>query len=212
MPNKVLRSYKDKKLLDYLIERILNANMNIPICIATSKKSQDDKIFNFCLLKNIKCFRGSLDNVSKRLLDAANYYKANSFVRISGDSPLIDPDIIKKGISVFNRGDYDLVTNVFPRTYPFGQSIEIIRTSFFNKIVPKLVTRSDKEHITKYIYKNFSKFKIFNLRNKKDLTNLNFCIDNFQDFIRFKRIIDKMSGTHLNYNLSELVKLYPSNE
>ena len=94
----------------------------------------DDKIENFCIEKDIPCFRGPLEDVAKRMLDAAQYYKKDAFVRINGDSPLIDPCIISNAIKIYQNKNYDLVTNVFPRSFPIGQSVEVIRTSTFNKM------------------------------------------------------------------------------
>ena len=44
--------------------------------------------------------------------------KAKYFVRVSGDSPLIDPKIIDKAVKISKRHkEYDIVTNVFPERF-----------------------------------------------------------------------------------------------
>ena len=67
-------------------------------------------------------------------------------MRISGDSPLIDPSIILKGVGLYKSGSYDLITNIFPRSYPVGQSVEIIRTDSLGNILSNNLTLSEKEH------------------------------------------------------------------
>jgi spore coat polysaccharide biosynthesis protein SpsF len=90
-------------------------------------------------------------------------------LRISGDSPLIDFRLINKSINIFKKNKrFDLITNVFPRTFPSGQSVEIIKTSALGKNL-KFFSKLDKEHVTRYFYRNSPKFKIKNFANKKKL-------------------------------------------
>ena len=45
-----------------------------------------------------------------------------------GDSPLIDYKLINKAIKISKKyNKYDIITNVYPRTFPQGQSVEIIK-------------------------------------------------------------------------------------
>ena len=74
--------------------------------------------------------------MASRLYETAKANKAKFFVRISGDSPLIDPKIIDKAIKISHKqGKYDIITNVFPRTFPKGQSVEVIKTSILKSIL-----------------------------------------------------------------------------
>ena len=55
-------------------------------------------------------------------------------MRISADSPLIDHQIINKIINIYMKNkNYDLITNIFPKTFPSGQSVEIIKTKTLGK-------------------------------------------------------------------------------
>ena len=70
-----------------------------------------------------------------RLYETANMNKAKYFVRINGDSPLIDPKLIDKAIKISKKKKgYDIITNVFPRTFPKGQSVEVIKDIYSKKI------------------------------------------------------------------------------
>ena len=115
LPNKALLKVNDKPLIEYLINRLSNIN-DVSNCIATSNEHSDIGIKKYCEENDISYYRGSLENVGKRMLDAAKYYNADAFVRINGDSPLLDPQIVEKGISIYKNGNYDLVTNSFPRS------------------------------------------------------------------------------------------------
>ena len=135
------------------------------VVVATSRKKSDDKLIELLKSKKLKFFRGNLNNVASRLLKASQRYKKNFFIRVSADSPLIDYKIINKAVRLFKKKrNIDIITNVFPRSYPKGQSVEIIRTKVLENNISKM-SKSEKEHVTTYFYKNYNKFKILNFSN-----------------------------------------------
>ena len=136
-PSKVLTEVNDKPLLGYVIERLEFSCNYQNIVIATSLQKSDDPIEIFCLEKGLSYFRGDLENVSLRMLQASKANDFDGFVRVNGDSPLLDPHIINQAVSLFNDSDYDLVTNTYPRTFPVGQSVEVVRTKTFERVVEK---------------------------------------------------------------------------
>lgn len=164
--NKALFSFYGKTLVQHVYDKIKKSK-KVKIIVSTSTNKSDDKLIKILSKENIKYFRGPLNNVAKRLYDTAISEKQNFFLRISGDSPLIDYRIINKIINIYQRNkNYDLITNIFPRTFPSGQSVEIIKTNILGKNI-KLFSKLDKEHVTRYFYKNSSKFRIKNFLNKK---------------------------------------------
>ena len=97
---------------------------------------------------------GSLNNVAHRICEILKKLNAKSFLRICADSPFIDPELIDKCIIRFNNTNCDIVTNVLPRTFPKGQSVEVVRASLFIKNLPKMKKKSQLEHILNFFYEN----------------------------------------------------------
>ena len=209
LPRKVLLEVYKKPLIKYLVSR-LNGITHDKICIATSDQLVDDDIDGFCKENNISCFRGSLEDVAKRMLDAAKHYSADAFVRINGDSPLIDPAIIQQAIKIYQNGNYDLVTNIFPRSFPIGQSVDVIRTKTFEYVYEKMSSSSHFEHVTKFYYDYPDEYQIRNFSNKRDLSKYRLVVDTPEDLERIKRIIDSMIKPHSEYSMDELIEIYPS--
>ena len=209
LPKKVLYQIKGKPLLKYLIAR-LSGTIERKLCIATSKHTEDDEIKNLCFRENVSFFRGPLKDVSKRMLNAANHFEADAFVRICGDSPLIDPKIVNRAISIYQSGDYDLVTNTFPRSFPVGQSVEVIRTGTFEKAYEKMSEPEHFEHVTTYYYEHPDEFRIRNFANERDLSNYRLVVDTPEDLKRIEEIIVSMTKPHTEYSLDDLIDLYPS--
>jgi spore coat polysaccharide biosynthesis protein SpsF len=46
--------------------------------------------------------------------------KPSRIIRVTGDDPLMDPEIIDKVIEEHSNGDYDYSSNMEERTYPRG--------------------------------------------------------------------------------------------
>lgn len=187
-PNKVLYLIKKKPLILYLIENLKKSKNQLKIVIATSKNKSDDKIFKFCETNNIFCFRGSLNNVAERLLQCAKKFKAKNFIRICGDSPFIDAKLIDKAIDIYlkSKNKYELISNIFPRTFSSGQSVEIIRTNLLSKNL-KFFSKSQKEHVTKYFYENNNCFMIKNFKNINKKKKIKMSIDTKSDLHRLKK-------------------------
>ena len=174
--NKILYTFYGKKLIQHVFEKIKKSR-KVKIIVSTSTNKKDDKLVKFLIDKRVKYFRGSLNNVAKRLYDTAISEKKSFFLRISGDSPLIDFRLINKSMNIFEKNkNFDLITNIFPRTFPSGQSVEIIKTKTLGKNL-RFFSKLDKEHVTRYFYRNSSKFKIKNFVNNKHTKNKKLSID-----------------------------------
>jgi spore coat polysaccharide biosynthesis protein SpsF len=168
---KVLFSIKGKPMIDHVILRVKKSKSISNLVVATSKNKSDDKLVAHLKKSKIKYYRGDLNNVAKRLVNAAKKYKQNYFLRINGDSPLIDYKIINKAVNIFKKNKkkkFDIITNVFPRTFPKGQSVEIINVNAISYNLHNM-NKNEKEHVTQYFYKNSSNFSIKNFKSKKKI-------------------------------------------
>ena len=162
LKNKVLTYINQKPLIWYVINQVKKSKNVKKILISIPKKNSDNKLYQY-LKDNYNVYRGDEVNVAKRMMFAAKKYNAKFFVRISADSPLINPKLIDQFIKVKKENkNYDIITNVFPRTFASGQSIEIIKTKILEKNI-KFMKKNELEHVTKFFYKNYKKFKIKNI-------------------------------------------------
>ena len=188
-PKKVLYKLENKPIIVHVLDRLKKSKFKNNLIVATSDKSSDDRLVQLLKKKKIKIYRGNLKNVSERLYETALKLKEKYFVRVSGDSPVIDVKILDKLIEIFKKkkySNYDIITNVFPKTFPKGMSFEIIKREIISKNM-KFMTENEKEHVTKYFYKNSAKFKIKNLENyNKKKYNLDLTLDKKIDLKRIK--------------------------
>ena len=206
LPGKVLKKIFGLTILERVINQVKKSKKIKKIIIATSDHKTDKKIITLCQKNNIDCISGSLNNVFKRFHLVINSQQYKSFVRVSADSPLIDPSLIDRVVSLYNKNRYDIVTNVFPRTFPKGFSVEVINSKIILNFLNKIKKKKHQEHLTSFFYDNYKNFKIKNFYNKSDLSYVNLSVDNLNDFIRVKSIVKFCKNK--NYDLDHILLVY----
>ena len=162
LPGKSLAPLGDDVVLGYVTSAIKKCVNVSELVVVTSVDPRDNEIVEWCGLRGLAVTRGSLQNVAERVLGSAQKRSADAFVRISGDSPLIDPRLIDYAVDVFRTHDYDVVTNVFPRTVPRGQSVEVVRTATLAEAYSHGLTAFEEEHVTQVFYQHPERFNIKN--------------------------------------------------
>ena len=208
LPGKSLARVDGRPLLQMVLERLDRCIGLDGFVVATSTDSTDDAIASFCQSHGVSFNRGSLMNVASRFKAIANQESCDAFVRVNGDSPLIDPRLIDQGIGRFCACDYDLVTNVHPRTYPRGQSVEVVRTTAFERAYSLMCEPADFEHVTRAFYRRADDFQIGSFRHVCDLSSVQMSVDCPDDLERVRRISARMTRPHVEYGLDALVRLH----
>lgn len=209
-PGKVLYEVGGKPLLQYLLERLERCTCLDTIVVATSVEASDNPIAEYCQQHGINHYRGHMTDVANRFKEASVKYRLDAFVRVNGDSPLLDQRLIEKGVSLFLGGDFDLVTNVMPRTYPRGQSVEVLRAATYRSAYARMKATEELEHITQYFYRHPEDFRIRNFSLKEDLSQVQLCVDTREDLDTFKTIVSRMDRPHWEYHLEDIIRIYHS--
>ena len=206
LPGKVLKVLSKETILNRTINRISKSRKVSSITVATSVHNFDDPIEAHAKTLGVDVFRGDLEDVGSRLLQAAKSQNSKNFVRISADSPFIDWRILDYAINIFDLSTPDLVTNIFPRTFPKGQSIEIIKTNALAKICDESRSLEDKEHVTPYFYNHYQQFNLVSFTSGQDCASSNHCIDTQEDFDRAENLVGYCQiGTQTWQELDQLL-------
>lgn len=189
LPGKALIDVEQRPLLGRVIDRVRQSSLVTRILVATSSEDSDEPIAGFCSVEAVPCFRGALRDTAGRLLSAAQGEQVTAFVRISGDSPLIDPQLIDRGICLFSESPVDVATNVFPRSFPAGQSIEVIATDAFARLCAQEADPAKREHVTAGFYAEPTRWRINNFSSGEEGPHPSFAIDTLEDLRRMEEVI-----------------------
>ena len=211
LPGKVLRTMNGHPMLAMMLESIKRCRWGQSIIVATSTSRKDDPIRNYCLQERIKVYSGPEENVAGRFQELLLKLDGTAFVRLCADSPLIDYRLIDQAIVKFEEGNWDIVTNVFPRTFPHGQSVELVRSDIYLDQYPKFFKQAHYEHVTTYFYQFADQFSIFNLDSKQLHRKLSLAVDTIDDFSRIEDIVKMMVKPTWSYTVDDIVALSHSN-
>lgn len=206
LPGKVLMKIAGRPILGHIVDQLNQCKEIQEIIVATSSSTSDDAITEFAEASGISCYRGSLKDVADRMLGAARESACDAFVRISGDSPLIIPDLVDTGVSLFRDKQPDLVTNVQTRTFPKGQSVEVIAVDSMARACRDMTTSSEREHVTKHFYFNQDKFRIESFRSPVNHGQLQLSVDTREDLERIEGIVKRLRKRKSSFDLADLIE------
>ncbi|MEX0692958.1 MAG: NTP transferase domain-containing protein [Rhodospirillales bacterium] len=182
LPGKALMPLAGQPVLGRVIRRLALADEIDGIVVCTSDRAVDDPIAAFAEVRKVGLFRGSAEDVLGRAAAAARSLNADAVVRISGDSPFIDPVLVDQLISAHRDIEPDLTTNVHPRTYPAGLSVEVLAMPTLQKLDQVVSEPADREHVTPYIYRHADDFRIRNVAAPEPLRDVDLALDTETDF------------------------------
>lgn len=188
LPNKVLALINDKPLIWYIIERLKSCKRIEQIILATSNREEDKKLIEIANDCKILSFVGDENDVLSRFYQAALKFNADPIIRITGDCPLVDPDLLDEMLGFYLENNYDFVSNTIIPTYPDGLDIEIFSFKSLRKTFNEAKLKSEKEHVTPYIWKNPGIFQLYNYRNKEELSNYRWTVDEQSDLELIRQI------------------------
>jgi spore coat polysaccharide biosynthesis protein SpsF len=206
LPGKVLRPLAGRPMLALLLERLRLAKRAGEIIVATSTAADDDAIARFCEGIGVKCFRGPLDDTAERLAQAAESAGAEAFVRINGDSPLISPAVVDAVIELYETQDVDLATNVQIRSFPKGQSVEMIRVEALRR-AQAMMQAGEAEHVTPAFYRRAADFRIVNLASGHDWATIQMSVDTPEDFALAEKMVGEMGAPTAVLAVEDLIAL-----
>jgi spore coat polysaccharide biosynthesis protein SpsF len=209
LPGKVLRPLAGRPVLGRVLERIARARRVTHAIVATSDEPSDDAIGRFCEEESVHCFRGPLNDTAERCRQAAERQSADVFVRISGDSPLIAPELIDQAIGLYEAAELDLATNVIVRSFPRGMSVEVVRVAALRRAQAMMVD-GEAEHVTPPFYRRPEDFRIASFASGHAWGDVQLSIDTPDDFAMIERIITASGDRLSECTVADLVKLRQS--
>ena len=205
LPEKVLMDLAGRPLLEYLMDRVQLCQQIDSYLIATSDESSDDPIEAFANERGYPLYRGSLDDVAQRCVSAAEFANADTILRLSGDSPFLDQVMIDRAAELFRTGQWDLVTNVRPRTFPPGFSVEVVGLETLRKAC-ETMPAEEREHVIRALYSDPS-ITVHNFEHECDLSGYRLTVDDIGEFAVAGHIIESMCRPPEEYSMEEVVDL-----
>lgn len=190
-PGKVLVPLRGQPLAIYILRRLSRSKRLASVLLATSTSEDDGALAAAVDRAGFSVFRGSLEDVLTRFVEAARLSGAEAVVRVTGDCPLVDVDVLDAMIDRFIAGDLDYLSNVGPPTFPDGLDLEIMRVSTLEIAAREARPGHQREHVTPFIRDNPQRFRIANFTNPDgNEAGYRWSVDVPDDLVRVADLID----------------------
>ena len=153
LPGKVLLEAAGKPMLEYLVHRLKSVKSIDQIVLATTVNNEDLPLIKLAKNLNISYYRGSEQDVMQRVIESADSVNADVVVEITGDCPIIDPEIVEQTIQMFKVHQVDYVSNALIRSYPDRMDTQVFRPDTLKRSIAMTDDPLDHEHVTLLIKK-----------------------------------------------------------
>ena len=208
LPDKVLRPILGIPILELIVKRLQGCRLLTEVVIATSEHPRDAVIIKFAQERGFPVGAGPEQDVLGRYYKVAQSRQVDLIVRITGDCPLIDPEVtdsvIKRHLENENA---DFTSNVVERTFPRGFDTEVITFSCLKRLYEEAREEVYREHVTNYLYDYPEKFLIQSVTSPVDHSSLRICVDTEEDFQLVSKIYEALYRKNPHFGFNEIIQL-----
>jgi spore coat polysaccharide biosynthesis protein SpsF len=215
LPGKVLRPLVGKPMLQHIAERVARARTIEKVVVATSDRPADDAIATVCETAGLPCFRGSESDVLDRFWRAAKAHGGDPVLRITGDCPFADPDLIDRLFDVFAGGDLDHcgvatgagAAKAVEHRWPDGLDAEWMRFEALDRAHREATEPLDREHVTPFLWRNKHIFRTGLMFAPADYSRLRWTVDNEADFTFVRSVYEALYSPERPFLLADILRL-----
>lgn len=195
LPGKVLMPVLNRPMLQLQIELLRYYNIGDEIIVVTSNKSNDDAIEELSLKLQTNCARGSESNVFSRFLKVANQNPNSTIVRLTGDNPLIDYQVLLTAVNAYKVSEAEFASTRYihpdrtiERWVPKGKSVDVFSSNLIEKVSKHSLDDYDKEHVIPALYRHAIRFEA--IKPTQKLENA-ITVDDKKDYEHLQTVVAK---------------------
>lgn len=211
LPGKVMRLINGKPMIYWQIQRINKAKLLDKLILAISEDASDDVLADYLDAIDQVYVRGSLNDVLDRFTKVESIYKSQSIVRLTGDCPLVMPELIDEIIKQFYENNLDYMSNILDLTYPDGLDVEVFKSSVLGRLQRLDLSEPEREHVTLGIINRQEIFSTKNFYNEKNLSSFRWTVDTQKDFEFISKIFDNFKLNEVGFSQKDLEVFIQSN-
>lgn len=209
LPGKMLLEIGGVPALERTLHRVSRAKEVDQVILATTTRPEDQALIELAERSGIAGFAGDENDVLDRFYQAAKSGGADVVVRLTGDCPLHDAEVIDRVIRAYKerREEVDYVSNVTPPTFPDGLDVEVFSFALLERMWREASEKADREHVTTWVRNRPSQFRIHNVTSEHtDHVPDRWTLDEPQD-LEFLREIFAAFGGRDDFNWRDVVTL-----
>jgi spore coat polysaccharide biosynthesis protein SpsF (cytidylyltransferase family) len=218
LPGKVLKALAGRPMLWHIVQRVGAVRGVGNVVVLTSERLEDQPIRDFCENEGISVFGGSERDVLDRFYQAAIRYGSDPVIRITGDCPLVDPELIERVILLFASGEWDHVSvatgagalYLNEGRFPDGLDAECFSFASLARAWREATAASDREHVTPFIWRTPGRFRCRLVHADQDFSHLRWTVDHEEDFRMITSVYEALYREGRHFVFREVIELLES--
>lgn len=209
--NKIFLQVSGKPMLQYVIEAVEKSSLIDEVIVVTSIEKSNLTILELCARLGIRVYVGSEEDVLDRYYQAARLFKPDYVVRVTGDCPLFDGELLDQAILQMEL-DSDYL-GMMTETFADGLDLEIVSFNALKSAWLKANLKSEREHVTQYILHHPELFKLQDFVSSIGyFGNNRWTLDEAEDFILIKTILEHFINCNIdNYGYKDILEFIKQN-
>jgi spore coat polysaccharide biosynthesis protein SpsF len=203
-----------KPILEHLVDRLKRVPSLDAIVVATTTNAADDVLCELATRMGVGFYRGSEDDVMLRVLEAGRSVDADLLVEITGDCPLIDPEIVEQAIRLHLANDgVDYTSNAEIRSYPDGMDTQVFTVDLLGETAAITDDPDDHEHVSLYIRRHPEKYRQLHLVAPPELhwPELGLTLDEPDDYLLMKNIFEHFLPVNPHFSCLDVLRYLRAN-
>lgn len=197
-PGKVLADLGGKPAISHTLRRTRAATRLDEVWLACSDTVADDPLADLADSLGIPVYRGDEHDVLGRFSAIAHDTNADRIVRITGDCPAIDAEIVDSAVDLIDRSGVDYVSNHLIRSFPDGLDVEVFTRAALEEADIKSTHAFLRTHVTPYIHGRLADrlpsgvFTRDNIVHPVDFSHLRWTLDEADDLVLLRRLFSAL--------------------
>jgi spore coat polysaccharide biosynthesis protein SpsF len=206
LPGKSLLPILDVPLIGRLLERLARATSLDEIIVATPSTAANDPLAQYVQTRGYGVYRGASDDVLDRVYQATHDLDRNRVVLVTGDCPLIDPELVDHTVRFFVEGGYDFAGNAVEPTFPDGLDVAVFTFAFLEQAWQFAGLRSEREHVTRWM-KQSRTANIGSFTGTPDRAALRWTVDEPRDLDFVRAVYARLYPVNPAFTSDDIVAL-----
>lgn len=210
LPGKVMLPFGGLPMLQRKIERVARCHTVDAIKVLTTSNPVNQIIEDLCHRITCPVFRGSEEDVLDRVLQGTAAENPDVIVQLTGDNPLIDPELIDQAVNYLLTHNLDLVSNSLTQKVLIGLNVRCFKRDALVRADQQCTDPMIRVHGGYYIQLHPESFKVDQVPVAPQYINddIRLTVDEPCDYELARRVFETLHATKPAFTTEDILDLF----
>ena len=209
LPGKVMAEIEGRPMTWHIVSRLRHARLLRNVVIAVPDGERDEPIRCMARDESIPYFAGSEADLIDRIYKTAVRFRADAIVRITGDCPLVDPDVVDLLVRTYldRAEELDYVSNARPPTFPHGLDAEVYPIATLQRLWHEIKDPLYREWFPVYVWEHEDELRTCNVEHSENLSHLRWTVDYEEDLAFVRQVYNRLYADGRVFRMMDVLQL-----